>query len=110
MRQVISENKSSGGFDGAASEPSTPAVSQTGSVGSESGKPHLFAPLRPAPLASSEEKRPFLRSEQRGHKYTGLPPSLSNSSQWLTLQHLAEKHVKSKGYNLLAKILSKAPR
>lgn len=61
-------NKSSGGFEGAASEPSTPAESQTGSVRSESGKPHLFAPLRPSPPAPSEEKSLFLRSEQRSHK------------------------------------------
>lgn len=62
-------NKSSGGFEGAVSEPSTPAESQTGSVRSESGKPHLFAPLRPSPPAASEEKSLFLRSEQRSHKW-----------------------------------------
>lgn len=71
MRQANSEKnsaKSSGGFEGAASEPSTPAESQTGSVGSESGRPHLFAPLRPSPPAPSEEKSLFLRREQRSHK------------------------------------------
>lgn len=80
-------NKSSGGFEGAVSEPSTPAESQTGSVRSESGKPHLFAPLRPSPPAASEEKSLFLRSEQRSHKwglffmyFIFLPPLLSTGS------------------------------
>lgn len=76
MRREISEKDSTkalAGSKGAASEPSTPAESQTGSVGSESGKPHLFAPLRPSPHASSEEKRPFLGRQRGGHKYTGLP-------------------------------------
>lgn len=112
MRREISEKDSTkalAGSKGAASEPNTPAESQTGSVGSESGKPHLFAPLRPSPHASSEEKRPFLGRERGGHKYTGLPSMLSSFARWLRLQRLAEEHVKSKGLQSLGKDTFKRP-